>query len=264
MRKVYDVFLSCNVDKLIEEYKRVIGGDFRLKTDDERKAAAKYTIEMSMKRINETECRDTDENKNCCLAALDDDDLFASDNEPKTYLRVFVMKLSDIRLWAKVNERLSLHTPFETISDISQYTDDELSEILHDNSLVDTYAIEFSDWEDILAWHISETSLKKYGVETVLAYLLQEMTFFGVAKTDTENAQKDLEKSIREVEEAKARGENPGVPFEEAIKEIADSCGLDLKPQTEEEKAKFRHEALVSNFEYQKKLCSLLHDILNA
>ena len=90
------------------------------------------------------------------------------------------------------------------------------------------------------------------------------MTFFGVAKTDTENAQKDLEKSIREVEEAKARGENPGVPFEEAIKEIADSCGLDLKSPTEEEKAKFRHEALVSNFEYQKKLCSLLHDILNA
>ena len=42
LRKVYDVFLSCNVDKLIEEYKRVIGGDFRLKTDDERKAAAKY------------------------------------------------------------------------------------------------------------------------------------------------------------------------------------------------------------------------------
>ena len=48
LRKVYDVFLSCNVDKLIEEYKRVIGGDFRLKTDDERKAAAKYTIEMSV------------------------------------------------------------------------------------------------------------------------------------------------------------------------------------------------------------------------
>ena len=43
MRKVYDVFLSCNVDKLIEEYKKVIGGDFRLKTDDEREAAAKYT-----------------------------------------------------------------------------------------------------------------------------------------------------------------------------------------------------------------------------
>lgn len=263
MRKVYDVFLSCNVDKLIEEYKKVIGGDFRLKTDDEREAAAKYTVEMSMKRIHETECRDTEGNKNCCLAALDDKDLFASDNEPKTYLRVFMLKLSDIRLWAKINERLSLHTPYdETISDISQYTDDELSEMLQDNSLVDTYAIEFSDWEDILAWNISETSLKKYGVETVLAYLLQEMTFFGVAKTDTENAQKDLEESIREVEEAKTRGENLGIPFEEAMKEIADSCGLDLKPPTEEEKAKFRHEALVSNFEYQKKLYSLLCDIL--
>ena len=46
------------------------------------------------------------------------------------------------------------------------------------------------------------------------------------------------------------------------MKEIADSCGLDLKPQTEEEKAKFRHKALVSNFEYQKRLCSLLYDIL--
>ena len=56
LRKVYDVFLSCNVDKLIEEYQRVIGGDFRLKTDDEREAAAKYTVEMSMKRIHETEC----------------------------------------------------------------------------------------------------------------------------------------------------------------------------------------------------------------
>lgn len=262
MRKAYDVFSSCNIDKLIEEYKKVISGDFRLKTDDERKAAAKYTVEMAMKRIQKTECRDTEENKTCCLAALDDYDLFASDNEPKTYLRVFMLKLSDIRLLEKVNERLSLHTPYETISDISQYTDDELSEMLQSNSLVDTYTIEFSDWEDILAWNISETCLKKYGVETVLAYLLQEMTFFGVAKTDTENAQKDLEKSIREVEEAKARGENPGIPFEEAMKEIADSCGLDLKPQTEEEKAEFRHEALVANFEYQKKLCSLLRDIL--
>lgn len=262
MRKVYDVFSSCNVDKLIEEYKKVIGDDFRLKTDDEREVAAKYTVEMSMKRIHETECCDTEENKNCCLAALDDDDLFASDNEPKTYLRVFMLKLSDVRLWAKVNERLSLHTPYETISDISQYTDDELSGMLQNNSLVDTYAIEFSDWKDILAWNISETSLKKYGVETVLAYLLHEMTFFGVAKTDTENAQKDLEESIREVEEAKARGENPGISFEEVMKEIAGSCGLDLKPQTEEEKAEFRHKALVSNFEYQKKLYSLLCDIL--
>ena len=53
--------------------------------------------------------------------------------EPKTYLRVFMLKLSDVRLWAKVNERLSLHVPYETISDISQYADDELSEMLQDS-----------------------------------------------------------------------------------------------------------------------------------
>lgn len=101
MRKVYDVFLSCNVDKLIEEYKRVICCDFRLKTDDERKAAAKYTIEMSMKRIHETECRDTDENKNCCLAALDDNDLFASDNEPENVSTCFYAEALRYTSWAK-------------------------------------------------------------------------------------------------------------------------------------------------------------------
>lgn len=65
----------------------------------------------------------------------------------------------------------------------------------------ETYGLEFSPWENWLAWKIDENSRTKLDDLTILSCILWEMTFNGYSVESIKIARDELEESIREIDE---------------------------------------------------------------
>lgn len=79
---------------------------------------------------------------------------------------------------------------------------DNLVQIVMDNNkgiLPDSYAYEFNRWNEILGYEVIEDNIKEYGIPKVLAYIINEMTFFGYDRESVDCEAEQLEKTIEEV-----------------------------------------------------------------
>ena len=94
-------------------------------------------------------------------------------------------------------------------------------------------------------------------MELCLAYILFEMTFFGVEPEGMEKQSEALEQSIKECEKARADGnEDYFVPAEEVFAELFVEHGIE--PPTEEERQKWRRDAAISAYRFDRELWALL------
>lgn len=76
-----------------------------------------------------------------------------------------------------------------------------------EQELPDSYSWEFIDWERIMGYPIAETKLTMDRLNTVLAQILYEMTFFGVKHEDWRKRKAEVEESLRRSAEEVNRGE---------------------------------------------------------
>ncbi len=88
---------------------------------------------------------------------------------------------------------------------------------------VEKYAYELSPVEDTLKCDVSETCIKSYGELEVAVAIFNELTFCGVDFDRREERQEeihnDLNESLKEIDEAKEKGEEiKGIPAEDVFK----------------------------------------------
>ncbi len=66
------------------------------------------------------------------------------------------------------------------------------------NSLTDSYAIEFVEWEKWLGMELSPETTKKFSDLEIIAHCLYEMTFIGYDKDEIKEQRESFEKTIEE------------------------------------------------------------------
>lgn len=83
-----------------------------------------------------------------------------------------------------------------------------------------TYSILLARWEEVLGWEVSSYCIERFGKIKLAAYLLYELTFFGINYKDVVKEQEKLEQELKESNEKIQRGEYHGIPFEDFMKEL--------------------------------------------
>lgn len=83
-----------------------------------------------------------------------------------------------------------------------------------------TYSILLVKWEEVLGWEVSSYCMDHFGKVKLAAYLLYELTFFGIDYKDVVKEQEKLEQELKETDEQIKRGEYNGIPFEKFMKEL--------------------------------------------
>ena len=114
------------------------------------------------------------------------------------------------------------------------HTDEELERLAHLRVFPESYAFEFSPWNEILGYEIDAHNAYDVGAVELCAAVIWEMTFFGFDEELVEAERQKLHEAAREAEEISKLPEEEQrkyyVPMEEVFAEF------DIPAQTEEEK----------------------------
>lgn len=91
-----------------------------------------------------------------------------------------------------------LENSYEEISVELSYRKDIL-----ENDLPEHYGWEFTDHNEVLGYLIADTDLTRENMDSVLAEILYDMSFFGFTQEELEEERRKLEKAIAEIEEGR-------------------------------------------------------------
>ena len=65
------------------------------------------------------------------------------------------------------------------------------------------YSFKLSEWEEILGFLVPEYLVQKFGLETLMAAILYEMTWFGFSAEDIHKYRGDTAKALDSIKEEK-------------------------------------------------------------
>lgn len=123
---------------------------------------------------------------------------------------------------------------FASLEGIEGLADEELERLAHLRVFPESYAFEFSPWNEILGYEIDAHNACDVGAAELCAAVIWEMTFFGFDEAQVEVERQKLQEAAREAEEISKLPEEEQrkyyVPVEEVFAEF------DIPEQTEEEK----------------------------
>jgi len=128
-------------------------------------------------------------------------------------------------------------------SEIDTYTSEQC-DVIGDKlrDMPSGYAIEFSDWVDILEFYVAETCIEMYSREEVLAGILNEMLFFGFEESKMIDEREEL---VRRAEEVKKYDELPEEERKEHFKDfdlVLKEIGFeDTRTQEEKDASQLKH-----------------------
>lgn len=90
--------------------------------------------------------------------------------------------------------------PFEFIDDSTakSLTEEELHDLVSNKPLIQVWGFEFSDWKEVLGYHVHEKSIQKYGLECCMAHILFEMTYCGFSYVETKEARNKPSEELTE------------------------------------------------------------------
>lgn len=98
------------------------------------------------------------------------------------------------------------------------------------------YAFEMTDWANILAYKVSDTSIKQYGLEEVMAGIMNEMLFFGYDESHMQEEREELARRAEEVENYSSLPEEERNKYFKSWEEVKTELGFE-ETRTEEERA---------------------------
>ena len=242
--RLYDAFMTCDREKLANEIAQILPTESD-PTEEQLSKASHKLVEDSLARMSDTVL--SEDTKYILYVA----NTFATEDFDAKY-DAFGVKIEALKEWQ------SDHPANPFVIEVEENADTEdLHDLITSLKLPDRYGLEFLEWQDILSYPLSDKCVERYGLELCLAYILFEMTFFGVEPEGMEKQSEELEQSIKECEKAHAEGnEDYFVPAEEVFAELFAEHGIE--PPTEEERQKWRRDAAISAYRFDRELWTLL------
>ena len=242
--RLYDAFMTCDREKLANEIAQILPTEYN-PTEEQLSKASHKLVAASFARMSDTV--PSGDNKYILYVA----NTFATEDFDAQY-DAFGVKTEALKEWQNNHPA----NPFVIEEEENADTED-LHELITSLTLPDRYCLEFLEWQDILSYPLSDKCVERYGLELCLAYILFEMTFFGVEPEGMEKQSEELEQSIKECEKARAEGnEDYFVAAEEVFAELF--AEYSIEPPTEEERQKWRRDAAISAYRFDRELWPLL------
>ena len=242
--RLYDAFMTCDREKLANEIAQILPTESD-PTEEQLSKASHKLVEDSFARMSDTVL--SEDTKYILYVA----NTFATEDFDAKY-DAFGVKIEALKEWQSDHPA----NPFVILDEENADTED-LHDLIASLKLPDRYGLEFLEWQEILSYPLSDKCVERYGLELCLAYILFEMTFFGVEPEGMEKQSEELEQSIKECEKARSEGnEDYFVPAEEVFAELFAEHGIE--PPTEEERQKWHRDAAISAYRFDRELWALL------
>lgn len=125
-------------------------------------------------------------------------------------------------------------SPMAKVAPLDGLTDDQVEELAHTRILPDSYAFEYSPWDEILGYEVDPYNLLMVGPIPLAADVLWEMTFFGFEESQVDAEREELHRRADELDEIlklpKEEQEKHLIPAEKVFAELG------IPERTEEEK----------------------------
>ena len=121
-----------------------------------------------------------------------------------------------------------------SLESIERLTDEELERLAHVRDFPESYAFEFSPWNEILGYEIDVRNACDVGAAELCAAVIWEMTFFGFDEECVEAERQKLYEAAREAEEIIKLPEEEQKKCYVSSEEIF--AKFDIPERTEEEK----------------------------
>ena len=142
----------------------------------------------------------------------------------------------DVCLYRKENLAADFNTASELagVEDIEGLAEEEIERLAHSNALPQSYAFEFSPWNEILGYEVDECNIWDVGVAEFCVGVLFEMTFLGFTEDVVEQERQKLYEFIQEAEEIQKLPEEERRKYYVSAEQVFAEFGI--PEQTEEEK----------------------------
>ena len=196
MLTVKESLQRCNKDKLLDIYLE----RFSISMSDEEKAIEREKLSVWLERVLGLEPVFNKDTENFIITSSIVYEYSYDEDAPDTmdiYLDSFGSHIDELKSF-KFNP-----STFENIfaEDFDAATIADCNDFIKKNDTPESYSFEFSDWEEILAFKLSDVVVKEYGLEYILAGIIDEMTFFGYLPNKMEEEREELHRRAEEVEE---------------------------------------------------------------
>lgn len=172
---------------------------------------------------------------------------------------VFIMKKAEV-LAADLDKMNVLNRII-----VDECTDMGIIKALNLVKFPDSYAIEFNPWDEIIGIEVDENNVNEYGAENILAYIINELTFFGFEEEDKNVEEEKLLEVIKESEEIRSLPEEEQNKYFISADELFNKWGFSddrTKEEKEAEERKMRRRYLkncISEYKvlkkYKERLC---------
>ena len=150
------------------------------------------------------------------------------------------------------------------LEDIEGLTDAELARLSHIRNLPESYAFEFTPWNEILGYEIDACNAHDVGTAELCAAIIWEMTFFGFDEERVDFERRKLDESLRESEEIRKLPDEEQKKYYILAEEVFAKLGF--PKQTEEEDwesyRKLCREVLTNHLRTYQALKKICLDIL--
>ena len=177
--RLYDAFMTCDREKLANEIAQILPTESN-PTEEQLSKASHKLVEASFARMSDTVL--SGDNKYILYVA----NTFATEDFDAQY-DAFGVKTEALKEWQSDHPA----NPF-VIEDEENADTEDLHELITSLKLPDCYGLEFLEWQDIMSYPLSDKCVEHYGLELCLAYILFEMTFFGVDPEGMEKQSEEL------------------------------------------------------------------------
>ena len=125
-------------------------------------------------------------------------------------------------------------SPLAKVATLEGLTDNQIEKLAHTRILPDSYAYEYSPWDEILGYEVDPCNLLMVGPIPLAADVLWEMTFFGFEESRVDAEREELHRRADELDEIlklpKEEQEKHLIPAEKVFVELG------IPERTEEEK----------------------------
>lgn len=142
---------------------------------------------------------------------------------------------------------------------IWKMTEEEANSSLLSLSIPQGYAFELSDWEEILGYSVPQCMINIYGLETTMACVIYEMTFFGYEREDMEEKREEVHQRVDEIIEVLKKPQEEQdkyfVPSEEVFKELG------VEKETDDEHLNMMCSMLVNKLRNAKALAQIKKEV---
>lgn len=242
--RLYDAFMTCNREKLTQAVAATLPTEPYDPTPAQLAAAAQKLVTDAYARMAQTALSGS------APYSLYVVKTFAA-QELENPFDAFGVKPAALQAWRADHPA----DPFTL--DEEQAGTEALLALMEGLPLPERYGLEFVEWAELLACPLADACAARYGLEACLAYILYDMTFFGVEPEKMRAESDELQRRAAEAERERAAGnEDYFIPAEKVFADLREKYGWE--EPTEQERRQWRRAAAINAYRYDRELWGLL------